>query len=439
MVLAAAVPALAQTPTPLGPQFQVNTDTAGGQFFDSVAMTPDDGFVAVWGSDTSLTDPNNTNPNDVSIQARRYAADGSPLGSSFQVDTATGFQFYSSVAVADDGRFVISWTDTDTLFPTRPSGMEVMAQRYAASGAPSGTNFVVNSATSGDQAYSNVALASNGDFVVVWEEGFPVGPGPRPIEGRLFAASGAPVSADFTIDAGGGQSAVAVAPNGDFTVVWTSSATSDFNVKARRYAANGPALGAAFQVNTYTTGLQRWPGVAVAPSGDFVVVWSSEGSAGTDTSGTSVQAQRYAADGSPVGGEFQVNTGTTNDQGYPSVATDAGGGFVVAWAGLLPGGGSDLFGQRFAANGTPLGSEFQVNDYPNGSTPIPDVAAGDDGFVVAWTSLGSPGNDSSSYSAQARLFAFVAPTEVPSLSVPLAAACAVALLVAAGARLRRRG
>lgn len=37
--------------------------------------------------------------------------------------------------------------------------------------------------------------------------------------------------------------------------------------------------------------------------------------------------------GSPRGTEFQVNTTTTGYQGYPAVAADAIGNFVVAWSG----------------------------------------------------------------------------------------------------------
>ncbi len=65
--------------------------------------------------------------------------------------------------------------------------------------------------------------------------------------------------------------------------------------------------------------------------GDFVVVWFSYGSGGTDSSSISVQGQRYASDGSTVGGEFQVNTYTTSSQKDPSVSLDADGDFVVVW------------------------------------------------------------------------------------------------------------
>ena len=39
---------------------------------------------------------------------------------------------------------------------------------------------------------------------------------------------------------------------------------------------------------------------------------------GQDGSGHGIYGQRYAADGTPVGSEFRVNTFTTDDQVFPS-------------------------------------------------------------------------------------------------------------------------
>ena len=72
--------------------------------------------------------------------------------------------------------------------------------------------------------------------------------------------------------------------------------------------------GPQFQVNTYTTSYQEGSSVAADADGDFVVVWRSLGSSGSDTSFFSIQGQRYNSAGSAVGSQFQVNTYTTNDQ-----------------------------------------------------------------------------------------------------------------------------
>ena len=106
--------------------------------------------------------------------------------------------------------------------------------------------------------------------------------------------------------------------------------------------------------------------------GGFVVTWTSDGQ---DGSGYGIYGQRYAADGTALGSEFRVNTYTTNAQVYSSVAALAGGGFVVTWTSDgQDGSGYGIYGQRYAADGTPVGSEFRVNQ----------ITAGDQSRNVLW-------------------------------------------------------
>ena len=135
--------------------------------------------------------------------------------------------------------------------------------------------------------------------------------------------------------------AVAVAPRGagqagHFVMAWSSdgsdgSDTDGFGVQAQLYSPDDEEQAGQFQVNTYTTFGQSNVDVAVAPNGDFVVVWASIGSSGTDSSGASVQGRLFHSDGSPRGGEFQVNLLTAFNQGPPAVAMAHSGRFVVVW------------------------------------------------------------------------------------------------------------
>lgn len=144
-------------------------------------------------------------------------------------------------------------------------------------------------------------------------------------------------------------------------------------------------VGAEFRVNTHTTDRQNAAAVASDASGNFVVVWESYGQ---DGSRTGIFGQRYESDGSSLGGEFQVNTYTTDDQWYPSVASDAVGNFVVVWksGGLYS---HDVFGQRYDSGGDPLGGEFKMNreivyGYRAGGPSVASDARGN--FVVVWAS-----------------------------------------------------
>ena len=164
-----------------------------------------------------------------------------------------------------------------------------------------------------------------------------------------------------------------------------------------------------FQVNTYTTSSQFNPAVAYDSQSDFIVVWWSFGSSGTDTSDGSVQGQRYNARGTPVGGEFQINTYTTNRQSLPAVAADSAGNFVVVWQSAGSSGtdasGYSVQARLFDSAGTPLGAEFEVNSYTTSSQRNPAVALDSQGdFVVAWDSYGSYGTDAANLSVQAQRF-----------------------------------
>ena len=119
--------------------------------------------------------------------------------------------------------------------------------------------------------------------------------------------------------------------------------------------------GSEFQVNSYTTNLQTSPAPASDGSGNFVVLWQSNGQ---DGSALGVFGQRFNATGDAQGSEFQVNSYTTSFQFGPSVASDANGDFVVVWSsGYQDGDQRGVLAQRFNASGVPQASEFRINSY----------------------------------------------------------------------------
>jgi hypothetical protein len=123
-------------------------------------------------------------------------------------------------------------------------------------------------------------------------------------------------------------------------------------------------LGNQLQVNSYTTDVQSVGRVGSTGAGGFVVVWRSNGSSGTDTSNNSIQGQRYALTGSPLGAQFQVNSYTTSAQSQGATSSDGADGFVVVWSSDGSSGTDtssySIQGQRYSSTGVPLGTQFQV-------------------------------------------------------------------------------
>lgn len=150
---------------------------------------------------------------------------------------------------------------------------------------------------------------------------------------------------------------------------------------------NGPRadLGSPQRANVVTALDQQRPAVALNDRGDGVVVWESFGE---DGSHFGIFARRYR-NGAPVGGSFRVNTFTTGRQDAPDVAMDAAGRFVVVWrSSLQDGPGGTIYGQRFTPEGLADGAEFQIgpSDSDFDSQGEPRVAMNPDGaFVVVWS------------------------------------------------------
>src|SRR6185295_16956207 len=165
--------------------------------------------------------------------------------------------------------------------------------------------------------------------------------------------------------------------SGNFLVVWMSSGQdgSIFSVFGQRYNASGVAQGGEFRVNTYTTSPGVAPAVSSDGGGNFVVVWSPL----FDGNFPGIAGQRFDAAGVRQGSEFQINSYITGQQGYPSVSSDGSGNFVVVWASNGQDGSSyGIFGRSFNAAGVAQGAEFRVNSYTTGTQRFAAVAAGSD-------------------------------------------------------------
>src|ERR1044071_7530467 len=100
------------------------------------------------------------------------------------------------------------------------------------------------------------------------------------------------------------------------------------------HAAATP-LGPSFVVNTPGTGDNDFfdsPQVAMAPTGEFVVIWHQ---GGTYSQGSKVYGRRFSASGVPLGDQFLVSRNNWHRTGDPIVARNPAGGFIVAWVEIV--------------------------------------------------------------------------------------------------------
>lgn len=383
----------ALTPAPVGGEFRLNTVTAGDQrtspaSLQNVAVHSDGSFVATWAS-------YGQDGSGWGVYARRFDGQGEPLGPEFLVNTyTTGDQRFSTIAMDDEGDFVITWTSDGQ----DGSGYGVYARCFAASGEVQSDELRVNDVTAGSQGKSVVAMDSDGDFMIVWEAKDQDGFGYGIYSARYDASANNRHYTDElvnqTVLSDQRLAGISMNASGDFVVTWTSfnQDGSGDGVYARHIYALGEAgRSDEFRVNTTTASTQRFARVAMDETGDFTVVWMSNLQ---DGDGYGVYAQRFNAAGAPVGDEFRVNQTAAGTQQYPVIGMDDDGDTVIAWAS----GGQDsddfgIYARRYSSNGVVQGDEFRVNSTTAGQQNLPSVSVDSDGdFTIVWSSEDQDGD-----------------------------------------------
>jgi hypothetical protein len=151
-------------------------------------------------------------------------------------------------------------------------------------------------------------------------------------------------------------------------------------------------VGGEFQVNAHTFQNQDQPAVDADHNGTAAVVWV-EHVVRPSGVGNRIVARRYDHNGSAEGTEFEIASFFSGaNPSKPDVALDGAGGFIVTWvvSGRPPFG---VFAKRFDATGEVMGTEFFVNTYTRYGTYFGTPAIAGDGrqFIVTWSRSGYPG------------------------------------------------
>ena len=132
-----------------------------------------------------------------------------------------------------------------------------------------------------------------------------------------------------------------------------------------------PNAGPEFIVNTYRAQWQSDPDVAVLADGSFVIVWRSFFS---EDAGSVyyIGGQRFAADGTRLGSEL-ILSNTSREAEYPRIDPLPDGGYAVVYEAapetIL--GQSDIYFRTFDADGTPRMEARQISQtWMIGSFPV---------------------------------------------------------------------
>jgi hypothetical protein len=322
-------------------------------------------------------------------------------GSETLVNTTTAnSQQNPAVAMDTAGNYIVVWES----FAEDGDDYGIYGQLYTAGGTANGSQFKISQTTSGEggQRLPDVDMADNGDFVVVWmsdgedNDGFG-------IYGRRYNSDGSAKANDFRINSGSADEQtmpkVGVAgTSGNMVFTWVDEVDDgdEQGLKARLYLSNGAATSAPYIVNTTTAGYQSQPDISMNSDGDHVITWQGE-----DADGMGVFAQRYDNNSVPstVGGEIAVNPTTAENQQEPSVAIDPSGNFIITWSSYAQDGDHyGIYGQIYDNAGSVTVAEFVVNTTTANSQNHSHSAATEDGlFYVSWTSWAQDGDKAGVY------------------------------------------
>lgn len=329
--------------------------------------------------------------------APQILAQAVPAGSEFRVNTyTTGSQRLASVAIDSDGDFVVAWEGAGQ----GGDNYGIYAQRYDNAGVAQGSEFQVNTYTTSSQSAPAIAIDSDGDFVIAWNSYGQAGYGAGyDVYAQRYNSAGVAQGSEFRVNTISGNSqanpSIAMDSNGNFVIAWESVGQdgSGFGIYAKRYDNAGVPQGSEFRVNTHTTDSQIQSKAAMDSNGNFVIAWRSDFQ---DGSAGGIYAQRYDNMGVAQGGEFQVNTYTTYTQVLPSVAIDSDGDFVIAWMSEEQDGSNfGIYAQQFNSIGVAQGGEFRVNTFTTGIQTYPAISRSSDGhFIITWMSYSQDGSGS---------------------------------------------
>jgi Ca2+-binding RTX toxin-like protein len=325
-----------------------------------------------------LVDDRASAPREISSDAGSEAAQIALTDQHIVGITNAGAQFAPAVAALPGSAYVIVWLDSDR--------GAVYGQLYDSGGQRTGTEFRVSS-PGPSPLFASVAALDGGGFVVAWQAG---SFSSADIHAQRYDGFGAPFGGEFTINSSLPNEQLNVRiiglDGGGFLATWDSIVADQYQeISGRLFNSAGDPVGPDFTINTSLADSQGISSIAPLAGGGFVAIWQSVTPAGGNN--VEIIGQRFAAGGTRIGGEFQVNTATANNQQGNDVARLSDGGFVVSWVDPVPGhGGGRVVARHYDANGNAIGGEIVIASKASGGFGSSVVTALADGaYVVAWT------------------------------------------------------
>jgi len=345
--------------------------------------TPDAGmddignFIIVWADLRQNTSRD--------IFAQRFDNEGNRLGVNFKVndDDNDRFHGHPSVSVFPDGNYVVTWIDERNYF------YNIYAQQFDENGIPVAGNFMVNDVEDGQQFTPIVCTSLSGRFVITWKDQREGGVIFFDIFSQIYDEVGTPVGSNMKIHDDENSMYYLTPPasdmdsTGNFIIAWNDNHIGNDQIYAKKFDKQGNRIDSTFQVNTDEgSGDQINPAICATESGNSAIVWQDFRNGNDD-----IYVQSIKPDGILLEENHKVNETNDNSyQGYPQIGIDSTGSYFIVWEDRSNN-VFNIYGQRYSADGLPLGSNFIINngDTTNLKKRFPKLATNQCGnSIVAW-------------------------------------------------------
>ena len=300
-----------------GDELMINTYTPNYQWFPDISSNGSN-YMAVWQSDRQdgqgygvymqMIDPNG---NKITLES---------LVNSFTT------QNQSTPSVTTDGtNYFVAWqSDTQD-----GNDYGIFGRIYNENGNTQMSEFQINTYTTSWQTGPNIAYNGT-NYLVVWQSEGQDGSNSG-IFGQLLNSAGTKIGTEFQINTytTGDQSTPSIASDGEnYFVTWQSIGQdgSQSGIFGQLFDNDANKIGTEFQINTYTADKQDSPDVS-SGGHRYLVAWQSMGQ---DGNFDGIYAQLFDSAGNKIGDETLINTYTAGNQKYPNITSD-GHNFALVW------------------------------------------------------------------------------------------------------------
>ncbi len=374
-----------------GEEALVNTYTDSTQRDPQIARDGEGNYAIVW---NSKEQEGPKSQGDIYLQL--FTAANLKVGDEQKVNLVTrGDQERPAIAMHEDGTFVIAWSS----FTHSDSVYDIKARLYK-NNTPITSEFIVNTTTVHSQTNPDVAVDSQGGFIIVWDSWYQDG-SDRGIFAQRYDKDGKKTGSEFQVNTttiySQARPAVEFLVDDRALVTWESWNQDDANpsgygVFGQLFDSLGEKIDDEFQVNTQVENYQWFSAIETFSDSTFIIVWCSWEQDGDDGG---IYLQRFDKDAKKVGGELKVNHQTIYYQWLPRIVNLDGKNFAVIWSSWKQDGSREGIVARFFNEADKTASlEVSVNDYTDSYQWEPDVIkTADNELLVVWSSWGELGKD----------------------------------------------